>query len=88
MLYAFVSGFVTCGCLAAALFFLRFWKTTHDGLFLSFAMAFGLLGLGQAILALGNIPTEERSWIYLTRLAAFLLILFGVYRKNRSSRSV
>jgi len=25
-----------------------------------------------------------RSWIYLLRLAAFLLILFAIWRKNRS----
>lgn len=86
ILYAFVSGAITLGFGMAALFFLRFWKSTRDGLFLSFAMAFGLLALGQAILALGDFPIEDRSWIYLTRLAAFLLILLAIYRKNRTER--
>lgn len=82
-LFDFLSGAVTFGFLLAALFFLRFWKRTRDGLFLAFSVAFLLLGLVQAILALGNIPIEERSWVYTIRLAAFLLILFAIGRKNR-----
>jgi hypothetical protein len=82
-LYDFLSGAVAFGFLVCGLFFLRFWRRTHDQLFLAFALAFGLLGLGQAILALSNIPTEERGSIYLLRLAAFALILFAILRKNR-----
>jgi hypothetical protein len=84
VLYDFLSGMVAAGFLLAGLFFLRFWSRTHDGLFLAFALAFWLLGLGQAILALGNIPVEERSWVYLIRLSAFVLILFAIARKNRA----
>jgi hypothetical protein len=78
----FLSGAVTMGFAFAALFFLRFWRDTRDGLFLSFAIAFLLMGVGQALLALGGIPVEERSWVYLIRLAAFVLILVAVVRKN------
>ena len=84
-LYDFLSGAVSFGFFVCALFFLRFWRRTRDGLFMAFALAFGLLGLGQAILALANIPTEERGSIYLIRLAAFALILLAVVRKNRAS---
>ena len=84
-LYDFLSGMVAAGFLVAGLFFLRFWARTHDPLFRSFAIAFWLLGFGQAVLALGNIPVEERSWVYLIRLAAFLMILLAVARKNRAS---
>ena len=84
-LYDFLSGFVACGFIVAGLFFLRFWAKTSDGLFLLFAVAFWLLGLGQSVLALGNIPVEERSYVYLIRLAAFLVILFAIFRKNRVS---
>ena len=79
----FLAGAVTFGFFACALFFLRFWQRTRDFLFQSFAIAFLLLGIVQAILALGNIPVEERSWVYAIRLAAFLLILFAIIRKNR-----
>lgn len=82
--YSFLSGMVTAGFLLAGLFFLRFWRRTGDSLFLSFACAFWLLGLGQALLALTDIPVEERSWLYVIRLAAFSLILLAIYRKNRA----
>lgn len=83
MLYHFLSGALTMGFLVAGLFFLRFWKRTRDNLFVAFALAFWLLGLTQALLALSNIPVEERSWLYLLRLAAFALILVSIWRKNR-----
>ena len=82
-LYDFLSGAVTFGYLVAGLFFLRFWRRTADPLFLSFALAFALLGASQALLSLADVPVEERSWIYLLRLAAFLLIIVGILRKNR-----
>lgn len=84
-LFDFLSGAITLGFLVAGLFFLRFWRRTHDRLFLIFAIAFTLLGLGQAVQALANIAEEERSFIFLIRLAAFTLILAAVIRKNRSS---
>lgn len=85
-LYAFLSGAVVLGFGTCALFFLRFWRRTREGLFLAFALAFILLGAGQAMLTLGNIPTEERGSLYIVRLAAYLLILAAIYRKNRGAR--
>jgi hypothetical protein len=85
-LYTFLSGAVTTGFVVAGLFFLRFWKRTGDLLFAAFAMAFWLLGLTQALLALSNIPVEERSWLYLLRLAAFSIILVSIGLKNRRAR--
>jgi hypothetical protein len=79
----FLSGAITFGFLIVALHFARFWRRTSDPLFLSFAGAFALLGVGQAILALGGVPAEERSWIFLLRLAAFSLIIVAIVRKNR-----
>ena len=86
-LYDFLSGAVAAGFFVCALFFLRFWRRTSDGLFLAFALAFGLLGTGQSILALANIPTEERGSIYLIRLSAFAVILFAIVRKNRGAKA-
>lgn len=82
-LYDFLSGAVSFGFFVCGLFFLRYWKRSRDELFLTFALAFALLGLGQAILSLANVPTEERGSIYLIRLTAFALILLAIYRKNR-----
>jgi hypothetical protein len=81
-LSAFLSGAITFGFLVAGLFFARFWRRTRDGLFLAFAAAFMLLGLNQALLVLSGIPVEERSPLYLLRLAAFLLIIVAIVRKN------
>jgi hypothetical protein len=85
ILFNFISGAVTLGFLLCGLHFLRFWKRSRDGLFLAFACAFWLLGLNQALLALGNIPVEERSWVFLLRLAAFVLILAAIAAKNRKA---
>jgi hypothetical protein len=81
-LYDFLSGAVALGFVVCALFFFRFWRRTREELFLAFASAFLLLGLGQTILSLANIPTEERGSVYLIRLVAFMLILLAIFRKN------
>jgi uncharacterized membrane protein len=82
-LYAFLSGAVTAGFLIASLFFLRFWKDTRDRLFLSFALAFMLLGLHQVLLVITDIPIEERSPLYLLRLIAFAMIIWSIIQKSR-----
>ncbi|HEX6409524.1 MAG TPA: DUF5985 family protein [Sphingomicrobium sp.] len=81
----FLSGAIAFGFFVCGLFFLRFWRKTRDPLFMAFALAFALLGSGQAILALANISTEERSSLFLIRLTAFALILFAILRKNRGA---
>lgn len=81
----FLSGAAAMGFVVAGLFFLRFWRDTRDPLFLSFALAFWLLGIGQALLAATTASIEERSWLYLFRLAAFSLILVSIFRKNRKA---
>ena len=85
LLYTFFSGVVAAGFIVAGLFFLRFWRRTGDSLFLSFALAFWLFGLGQSVLALSGVPAEERSWIYLIRLTGFALILTAILRKSKEA---
>jgi len=82
MLIPFLSGAVSAGFLIAGLFFLRFWRRSRDGLFAAFAIAFWLLGLNQALLTFSSVPAEERTWLFLLRLAAFVLILAAIWRKN------
>jgi uncharacterized membrane protein HdeD (DUF308 family) len=79
----FLSGAITMGFLVAGFFFLRFWQRTGESLFLAFAAAFWLLGIAQALLSFTDIPVEERSWLFLLRLAAFSLILVSIWKKNR-----
>ncbi len=84
-LYHFLSGAAVFGFYMCGLLFVRFWRRTGDQLFLAFALGFALLGTGQALLILANIPTEEAGAIYLFRLAAFGIIIFAILRKNRKA---
>lgn len=79
----FLSGAIVLGFIVAGLFFLRFWQRTRDSLFIAFALAFWLLALNQAVLVFSSITGEERSWLYLIRLAAFSIILASIWAKNR-----
>jgi len=85
-LQAFMGGAVSAGYLVAALFFLRFWRRTRDGLFAAFAAAFVLLAANQAAPILFGIPDEALGGVYLLRLAAFLMIILAVLRKNLGGR--
>lgn len=87
MLYNFLSGAAAFGFFACALFFLRFWRRTKEQLFLAFSISFVLLGIGQTVIALAQMPTEEKGSLYLIRLLAFLVILVAIYRKNWPRRT-
>jgi len=78
----FFAGMITMGMLVCAAFFLRFWARSKDGLFIAFALAFALMALSHALTALLHIPLEERSWLYLLRLAAFSILIIAILRKN------
>jgi hypothetical protein len=78
----FLYGMATMGFIVAGLFFVRFWQRTNDRLFLTFGVAFGLLALNQAVVALSGIPREEQSWVYLLRIAAFGLLIVAIIAKN------
>ncbi|HYG28153.1 MAG TPA: DUF5985 family protein [Caulobacteraceae bacterium] len=82
----FVVGMVTAGYVLAGIFFLNFWRRTRDSLFLVFALAFWLMALNQALPVLLGIPREEQGGIYLLRLAAFVLIIAAILRKNMAGR--
>jgi len=79
---AFMSGALTVGYLVGGLFFLKFWRRTRDGLFAAFAAAFVLMAANQAAPVLFGIPDEALGGVYLLRLAAFLLIIGAILRKN------
>jgi uncharacterized membrane protein HdeD (DUF308 family) len=82
----FSLGFVATVSLVVAMFFLRFWRRTHDFLFLAFAISFGAEAITRAIMALKGIPDTNYSWVYVERLLEYLFILFAILRKNRRAR--
>jgi uncharacterized membrane protein HdeD (DUF308 family) len=79
---AFLLGVVSTTSVAAALFFLKFWRRTRDLLFLCFAIAFFIEALNRASLLLTERPNEASPWVYIVRLVAFLIILAGIVSKN------
>ena len=78
----YLSGAVTMGFAISSLFFVRFWLRSRDGLFLFFAVALALLALSQAIIGLTADWHEEYTWVFVLRLAAFLLIIGAIAKKN------
>lgn len=82
---SFLTGVIAMACWVAAGFFLRFWRDTHDRLFIIFAAAFALLGVTR--LALVFVRGEEHDYVYWVRLAAFVLILVAIVDKNRPRRA-
>lgn len=79
----FVSGAIMMGSFVAGLFFLKFWKKSHDRLFLMFGIAFWILGLNRIAMVSTTQGDEVRFYLYLIRLAAYVLILFAIIDKNR-----
>jgi hypothetical protein len=83
MLNTFLLGAVVACAFAIGLFFLRFWRKTRDRLFIIFAVAFWVLGLNWMALAFTQ-QDEVRTALYVIRLLAFVLILYGIFDKNRA----
>ena len=81
----FLLGLVVMAAAIAGLVFLRFWRKTRDRLFVVFAIAFWLMSLHWALLALLQ-ESEFEFTMYGLRLLAFLLILGGIIDKNRPGK--
>lgn len=78
-----VSGALTMGYLVAGLFFLRFWASSRDRLFMLFSFAFALLAVQRIAITLTRGAMEDQTIFYLLRLAAFVVILVAIVDKNR-----
>lgn len=78
-------GVIATSSLTAGVFFLKFWRRTHDSLFLAFAVAFLIEGVNRTALLLVAKPNEGSPAIYIVRLFAFLLILAAILKKNYSA---
>jgi hypothetical protein len=78
-----VTGALLAGYLTVMLFFLRFWRDSHDRLFALFAAAFGLLAVQRVALILTMESLEDQTIFYVLRLLAFVLIIVAIIDKNR-----
>jgi len=81
----FLEGVVATTSLAAGLFFLRYWRDTHDSLFLAFSVAFFIEGINRCVRIFFLNPSEASPWLFVVRAFAFLIILAGIVNKNRRS---
>jgi hypothetical protein len=79
----FILGATAFGYLLSALFFLRFYRDTKDGLFIYFATAFAIEAVNRTLFAASVSMNEGLPVLYVVRAAAYSLILLGIYRKNR-----
>jgi hypothetical protein len=82
----FCWGILAVASLVASLFFLRYWRATHERLFAFFSTAFLLLAVNWLMLAAIAPAFEARHLIYLIRLAAFIVMIVGIFDKNRALR--
>lgn len=78
-----VSGALAAGYLVVGLFFLRFWATSRDRLFVLFSLAFGVLAVQRVALTLTRGSMEDQTAFYLLRLAAYVIIVIAIVDKNR-----
>lgn len=85
MFTAVFAGAVAMASLTIALFFLRFWKTTHDRFFLLFTLSFLLEAISR-LLYLTHPQQADDPMIYAIRLLAYVLILIAIVDKNRQVR--
>jgi uncharacterized membrane protein YfhO len=70
------------GFFVAALFFFKFWKRTKDALFANFGVAFVLFALSQVTSLAFDGPNDDKTWVYLLRLVAFVMLLIAIVGKN------
>lgn len=81
----FLNGGTAMGCAVAALFFFRFYRQGADRLFLFFGLGFSVFAVNRLVLALLDEGHEASAYVYLSRLLAFVVILYAIVDKNRSA---
>ena len=81
-LHLYLNGVLAALSWVIGLFFLRYWRLTHDRFFVFFAAAFWIMAANWSVVA-GFATDETRHFFYLFRLLAFLLILGAIIDKNR-----
>lgn len=82
----FLLGFIAACSLVAGLFFLRFWRSTRDVLFLAFAVFFVIQGGSTAVVGSLSQPNEGSLWLFLLRLLSILVVFGAIVWKNSGKR--
>lgn len=78
-----ILGGISVACLAAGLFFLRYWRSTRDIFFVFFVLSFWIQAANHAAMALTHSWNEDSPGQYLVQLLSYGLILLAIWNKNR-----
>jgi hypothetical protein len=81
-----MMGAVAVGSAVAALYFLRFWRSTRDTFFLYFALSFGIEALNRVALGVVGAESELEPVFYCVRIVAYGLIVLAILQKNARRR--
>ena len=84
-LLLFMHGALMMGCLVIGLVFLKYWRLARDRFFVFFCCAFWVFAIGWGMRAFVPSVSEHGHLVYVPRLLGFLLILAGIFDKNRRS---
>lgn len=84
VLVSLISGMIAAGFLVAALFFLRYYRSTRDALFIYFTVGFVLMALEKLAVLIVPDWFPEPPWLFIVRLLAFIAIGAGIWEKNRA----
>ncbi|HEX3891141.1 MAG TPA: DUF5985 family protein [Terracidiphilus sp.] len=83
---AFLLGFASACSFIAALFFLKFWRSTRDTLFLAFVLFFVIQAVSNAALLGAQHPNEGVAWNTVIRFLAVIGLLVAILRKNLAEK--
>ena len=81
----FLQGATFLGSLAVALFFLSFWRRTHQPLFAVFAVAFTIFAANRVALTILD-DESSKLWVYASRALVFAMIAGAVVHQNLRRR--
>lgn len=82
----FLIGVIATASFTVGVLFLKYWRRSHDQLFLAFGAAFLIESCDRLSLLFMDRPSEGNPWYFTVRLFSFLIILAGILRKNYGRR--
>lgn len=82
----FMWGVLATGCLMVAIFFVHYWRSSRERLFVYFSAAFGLMTVQWVASALSGTDEEHHAYLLILRILAFICIIAGIVDRNRRDR--